>query len=569
MLFTDGGDVGSARGARDLVLPELLARGVRVFGFPLDAEADLALLRELAERSGGRSAEEEGEGARARALAQSTPRFAALDLLASFDARMAASEMSEQRVVVDEDARQVLFSAAAPTRDDDFELELIAPSRVVVRSTSQVPGVQFVEHGALRLFRIAEPEAGEWRLRLRSSARWIGLRRMRAEVLVETAARSSVAWIEAPLAVRPPALHRLRALVQGFDALPPPLLEAEVLDADGLPVGRFRLRDGGSALDGDAAAGDGVHAAWFGGWSGSGSVQVRVRARGTSGSRTIERCEELRIALEPVQAPEASLLQPRRFEVRAREGADASNRLRLEVDFDLAESGADPRNEGLLLAVNELEIEVAASAWQSRANLLFFAEENHRLELRQDAAGSSRVSLSLDWRAFDGASFGTLERIDLELEIGALQLAGALLPRVDARGEGARWSEGDATAGIPWQVLRCEVDRRSGKLFCAQRLERDLFDPTADPLELLIEGFGVHVPAGTLLGGPRRYVFEVRERERSLRLDLDLATGLLELRGTGLEFSGALSPLDLELAIGSRSENLRLRPAVAGERARY
>ncbi|MBK9383541.1 MAG: VWA domain-containing protein [Planctomycetes bacterium] len=569
VLLTDGGDAGSARGARDAVLPELVARGVRVFAFPLDAGADLALLAELASRSGGRSDEEESEGARTRALAHSTPRLAPVDLLASFDARLSAGETHEHRALVEQGASAVIFAAATPTRADAFELELVGPNRVVLRSTSQIPGVQFVQEGALRLFRIGAPAAGEWRLRLRGGASWIGLRRVRSEVLVQSATRAGLAWIDGPASVSPPALHRLRALAQGFDDLLQQPLEAELLDSEGLALARFELRDGGSALDGDALAGDGIHSAWFGGWSGSGRQHVRVKARGIAGGRAVQRCAELRLELLDERIPEPSFLQARSLDVRAREGADEANRLRLELDFDLAESGIDPRSTGLALAVNELEIAIEASAWRSRANALFFEDETRRLELRPAPRGSSRVQLALDWRAFDGADLGELGRIELELELGELVLAGALLPRVDARGEVARWSEGEVTEGLPWQIVRCDVDRRRGTLSCAQRLERDLFDPTSDPLELLVEGWGVHVPAGALVGGPRRYFFEVIERERALRLDLDLATGLLEVRGQGLGFFGAPSPLDLGLGVGARSGTLRLRPAVAGDRARY
>jgi hypothetical protein len=569
VLLTDGGDSGSARGARDAVLPELVARGVRVFAFPLDAGADLALLAELASRSGGRSAEEDGEGPRTRALAQSTPQLAALDLLASFDARLSAGESHEHRALVEEGASQVIFATAAPSRLDPLELELVAPNRIVLRSTSQVPGVQFVQEGALRLFRISAPAAGEWRIRLRSSASWIGLRRVRSEVLVQSTARAGLAWIEGPVTVRAPELHRLRALVQGFDAPLLQPLEAELIDGEGLALARFELRDGGSALDGDAIAGDGTHSAWFAGWSGSGRQHVRVKARGTAGGRAIQRCEELRVELLPERVPEPSFLQPRSLDVRAREGADESNRLRLELDFDLAETGIDPRSTGLALAVNDLELALAPSAWRSRANALYFEDETRRLELRPVLRGSSRVRLVLDWRAFDGADLGELGRIELELELGALALAGALLPRVDARGEVARWSEGEVTEGLPWQIVRSDVDRRRGALYCAQRLERDLFDPTSDPLELIVEGFGVHVPAGALVGGPRLYVFEVSERDRALRLDLDLATGLLEVRGQGLRFYGAPAPLDFGLGVGARSGTLRVRPAVAGDRSRY
>jgi hypothetical protein len=569
VLFTDGGDTGSARDARFAVLPELVGRGVRVFAFALEPGADRELLLALARDSGGRSSAPTDAGARSGLIAQILPRLAPAQLVTAGDFRLAGSELGELSAPIDPGSEQAVFLAAAPGRDDDFELEVVTPSRVVLRSTTQIPGITFQRLGAARLLRVTAPEAGFWRVRVRADARLTGLRHVRVGVLVESSSSASVDWRSSALHVAPPASATLRAFASGFDALLPGQLDAELLDGEGLVLTRFALRDSGSALDGDLAAGDGEHAARFAGWHGVGEQTLRVHARGTRGGAPIQRCADLAIEVDDPPTAEPSFLSPLLFRARAIEGSDPRNRVQLELEFDLPSSAGDLLDLPLRLEIGGLELALEAGALRAAGAVRVFFDETRALSIRPRAERSSRARLTLDWRAFDGSVLGDLQRVGIELVIGSLQLSGTLLPQVDARRERASWAAGDPLEGVPWQILGCTVDRRGGNLRLVQRLERGLFDPTSDPLELAVEGWAIRVPAGAFRGGPRRYFFEASDGPRSARIDLDLGDGLFEIRGRGLAFFGAPTPLDLWLGIGPRSARLTLEPEVARTRTRY
>lgn len=569
VLFTDGGDSGSARDARFAVLPELVARGVKVFAFALEEGADRELLLALSSESGGRSSAALDAGARSSQIAQVLPRLAPAQLVLAGDLRLAAGELGELSAPIDPAAEQAVFLAAPPDRVDEFELEVVTPSRVVLRSTTQIPGVSFQRLGAARVLRVANPEAGFWRVRMRAAPGQNGLRHVHVGVLVESPSSATVDWRASEMHVAPPASATLRALASGFDASAPPRLDAELVDREGLVLARFVLRDSGSALDGDRFAGDGEHAARFAGWQGEGEQRLRVLARGTRASAPIQRCADLLLRVDPVPPAEPSFLAPLLFRARAIEGSDPRNRLQVELELDLPSSAGDPLDHALRLAVGGLELALDAGALRAAGAVRIFSDETRTLSIRPRAERSSRARLALDWRAFDGGALGDLQRVELALEIGALQLSGTLLPQVDARRERARWVAGDPLEGVPWQVLGCAIDRRRGNLSLVQRIERGLFDPTSDPLELAVEGWAIRVPAGAFRGGPRRYVFEAVDGSRSARIDLDLDLGLLEVGGRGLAFFGAPAPLDLWLGIGPRSARLSLEPDVARDRTRY
>ncbi len=153
------------------VLPDLVRTLTRVFVVGIGPELDEALLREVAERTGGEFARIDPDlpaDEQAFTVRSELERFAALArdggaVTAGSSERMADGRRITRSSVVEPGARTATFVLSWPDAKDRVDIEVVGPDGQVASG----PGVRVVRPDRPYVaVRVADPAAGRWRVRM-------------------------------------------------------------------------------------------------------------------------------------------------------------------------------------------------------------------------------------------------------------------------------------------------------------------------------------------------------------------------------------------------------------------
>jgi len=281
VLLSDGRQNYSTKPSE--VLPDIIARGVKVYTIGLGSDVDDSLMSDIAFQTGGtyHFASDGSQLAQIFTLIYAKTR--AEDVYRSKSAEIAANEIQSDQTLVDQFTSEITFELNYPDQSD-MELRLTSPSGVIIDPSSVGSDIEYVQGTAHQYYRIKSPETGEWTTDVQSAS---GNNTLSYNLLafghsdiVSTYAGSNKSVYSYPDPVVISASVTAGVPVTGVDVY-------GVVTRPDNSTTTIRLSDDGSEANGDKIANDGIYSAVFDdfGGAGDGSYTFTITIHNTSGKQ--------------------------------------------------------------------------------------------------------------------------------------------------------------------------------------------------------------------------------------------------------------------------------------------
>lgn len=248
------------------VLPDIIARGVKVYTIGLGSDVDDGLMSDIAFQTGGtyHFAADGNELAQIFSLIYAKTR--AEDVYHTTSSQIAANELQSDQTLVDQFTNEITFELNYPDQSD-MDFNLTTPSGTVIDPSSAGSDIEYVKGSAHQYYRIKNPETGQWTTNVQSGAGNNALTYNMVAFghsdIVSTYAGSNKSVYSYPDPVIITASVTAGEAVTGVD------VTGVVLRPDNSTT-TIRLMDDGSSANGDKIANDGIYSAIFDDFGGAG-----------------------------------------------------------------------------------------------------------------------------------------------------------------------------------------------------------------------------------------------------------------------------------------------------------
>lgn len=253
VLLSDGQhNTGTAPSS---VLPSIIAENVTVHTVGLGAGADLALLQDVANSTGGIFRFASSAADLGSIFTQLSAETRGEGLIDREDGSLAAGEMTSRSVFVDTFSSEVTFILNFSAGQLELVLHTPSGAQIDAAQAATDPNVHYTAGSHYQIFRITGPESGTWSLAIKNSG--AGAQAFTATTLGRSSGVAFKPFADRSRYVYPEPIV-VSALVEATHAVTGATVAGVVARPDGSTL-PFELFDDGSAAHGDESADDGIY----------------------------------------------------------------------------------------------------------------------------------------------------------------------------------------------------------------------------------------------------------------------------------------------------------------------